>query len=207
MNRLKNWRFLAIVAITVAVLGGNALSIATGSRPFTHTNGEFRVNHYIGDSSWVENAPLVLSNHFKKVHLVDVKNVLTVEKGAVNPQVQGFGVQDEIVRIFNHASADYTNYPLDYREVYFDPATKLHKEITRASLLKYRYWMPSGEGYMNVHCAPLVAKNCTLGLYWDKYKTHRRDSVTFVAVRVHNNFFALIEQNLFNRLTKAAPHA
>ena len=207
MNRLKNWRLAVILLVALGVVAGNAYSLKSGARPFTHTNSEFRVNHYIGDSSWVENAPLILSNHFKSVRLLDVKNVLTVPKGTVGAKVEGFGVQDEIVRIFNHASADYSHSPLDYREVYFDPQTKQHKVITRANLLKYRYWLPSGQGYMNVHCAPLVEHNCTLGLYWNKNKTHRGQDVTFVAVRVHNNFFALIEQNLFNDLTKGAPRA
>ncbi len=207
MNRLKNWRFLAIVLICLGALAGNAYSLKTGARPFTHQNAEFRVNHYIGDSAWVENAPLVLSNYFKSVHLVDVKNDLTVPKGVVNPQVQGFGVQSEIVSIFNHATADYTSYPLDYRNVYFAAPKNNVKLFTRESLLKYRYWLPSGQGYMNVHCAPLVEHNCTLGLYWDPLQTHRGDDVTFVAVRVRESGFALIEQNLFNELIKAAAHA
>jgi hypothetical protein len=53
----------------------------------------------------------------------------------------------------------------------------------------------------------LVDKNCTLGLYWNPQTTRRGDDVTFIAVRIHNNFFALIEQNLFDRLIKAVPHA
>jgi len=195
MKWLTNWRLVLIALVTLGVLAGNAYSLKSGARPFTHTNTEFRVNHYIGDSSWVENAPLILSNHFRKVRLLDVKNELTV-KDMKSAKVEGFGVQDEIVRIFNNASADYSHSPLDYREVYFDPATKLHKVITREGLLKYRHWLPSGNGYMNVHCAPLVEHNCTLGLYWNPRQTHRHDSVAFVAVRVHNNFFALIEQNL-----------
>ena len=207
MKWLKNWRLALIVLVTLGVLAGNAISLKSGARPFTHTNTEFRVNHYIGDSAWVENAPLILSNHFRKVRLLNVKNVLTVPKGTVGAKVEGFGVQDEIVRIFNHASADYSQSPLDYRDVYFDPQTKKDKVLTRAKLLPYRYWLPSGQGYMNVHCAPLVEHNCTLGLYWDAKLTHRSDSVAFVAVRVHKNFFALIEQQLFNKLTKAAPHA
>ena len=207
MNRLKNWRFAVIVLVCLAVVAGNAYSLKSGARPFTHTNTEFRVNHYIGDAAWVENAPLILSNHFKSVHLKNVKNVLTVPKGTVGAKVEGFGVQDEIVRIFNHATADYTKSPLDYREVYADPQTKQDKLITRAKLLKYRYWLPSDHGYMNVHCAPLVEKNCTLGLYWNKKTTHRSDNVTFIAVRVHKNFFALIEENLFNYIVKAAAHA
>ena len=207
MNRLKNWRFSIVILIAITVFSGNILSVVTGARPFTHNNTEFRVNHYIGDSSWVENAPLILSNHFHSVHLLNVRNELTVAPGTVGAKVQGFGVQDEIVRIFNHATADYTDYPLDYRDVYSAAPSNKVKVLTRANLFKYRHWLPSGEGYMNVHCAPLVEHNCTLGLYWDPKNTHRGDDVTFVAVRVHKNFFALIEQNLLNKLLKADGHA
>jgi hypothetical protein len=205
MNR--NWRFLVAVIICAVVVAGNAVSIATGGRPFTHNNSEFRVNHYIGDSSWVENAPLILSNHFREVHLLNVRNELTAAKGTVDPKVQGFGVQDEIVRIFNHATADYTNYPLDYRSVYYPVPNDQIKVLTPLKLAKYLHKMPTGEDAMSVHCAPLVRHNCTLGLYWDQHQTHRSDAVTFVAVRVDHNFFALIEQGLFNKLIKAAPGA
>jgi hypothetical protein len=207
MHRLKNLRFLGIILICLGVVAGNAYSLATGARPFTKGNAEFRVNHYIGDSSWVENAPLILSNYFKAVHLIDVKNDLTVPKGVVNAQVQSFGVQAEIVQIFNHASADFSKYPLDYRNVYFAAPNNKIKVITTTGLRPYLQDSPSGETYMNVHCAPLVEHNCMLGLYWDTKTTHRSDKVTFVAVRVQRHFFALIEQNLLNKLTEAAPHA
>ena len=207
MNRFKTWRFLGIILICLGVVAANAYSLVTGARPFTKGNAEFRVNHYIGDSSWVENAPLILSNYFKAVHLLNVRNDLTVPKGTVDAQVQSFGVQAEIVSIFNHATADFTKYPLDYRNVFFAAPNDQVKVLTATRLRPYLHTVPSGETYMSVHCAPLVDNNCRLGLYWDSKATHRSDKVTFVAVRVNRNFFALIEQNLLNKLTEAAPHA
>jgi hypothetical protein len=193
--------------VCLGVLAGNTYSLVTGPRPFTHASVDFRVAHYIGDAGWVENAPLILSNYFKEVHLLNVKNDLTVPKNAAGVTVQSFGVQSEIVRIFNNATADYSNYPLDYRNVYFAAPNDKVKVLTRIDLLKYRHFTPSGEGYMQVHCAPLVGKNCTLGFYWDANLTKRKDRVTFVAVRIQKDAFGLIEQKLFNKLIKAAPHA
>ncbi len=205
MTRLRNWRLLAVLAIAVLGTVVNLQALNTQAKPFVQGNNEFEIDRYIGDSNWVENAPLILSNYFKTVRITHVRNDMNLTE--TNNVVRSFGVRDEVVRIFNHAVANYDHFPIDYREVYIHDRNGRHKALSRAVLKNYIHKLPFGSNVLNVACAPKISKDCTLSIYWNSNTQLRSQEVTFVAVRVEANFFALIERNLLNRLSAGASRA
>ncbi|MEO0024038.1 MAG: hypothetical protein RL196_479 [Actinomycetota bacterium] len=205
MTRIGNWRLLAVLIVAAVGLIANLQALNTQAKPFTTDNTQFEISRYIGDSDWVENAPLILSNYFKTVRITHVRNDMAVSD--TNNTVRSFGVRDEVVRIFNHAIANYDHFPIDYRNVYVHDRAGRHKALSKSLLKNYVHKLPFGGKVLGVTCAPKIAKDCTLSIYWNPNTQLRSQDVTFVAVRIENNFFALIERNLLNRLTEGAKRA
>jgi hypothetical protein len=205
MTRLSNWRLPAVIAIAALGVAGNLAAYETQAKPFTSDGSDFEISRYVGDSDWVENAPLILSNYFKTVRITHVRNDMNVT--AANNEVRSFGVRDEVVRIFNHAIANYDHFPIDYRNVFVHDRNGRHKALSKDILKNYVHKLPFGSDELGVTCAPKISKDCTVSIYWNPNTQLRSQAVTFVAVRIEGNFFALIERNLMKRLTAEVKHA
>ena len=192
MIRVKNLRIVTVAVLATLVIGLNLNAMSGAGQPFTTGNTVFDVKKYVGDSAWIENAPIVLASRFKQVRLVNVRSDYKAVSGSNAGAVLGFSVQQEIVDIFGGVEADYSEYPLDFRST----QTGLNFE----NLKPYRLRLPWGGYEAVVRCVPATAKDCTLAMFWNKTTVGRHDDATFIGVRLNDNAFALIEKHLFEQL-------
>lgn len=178
MNTLKSWRFwvLNLVMVTVAFMN---LFVLSHSQPFMGHNKTFNVNRVIQHSTWVEGAPVVLTNHFSQV---DVSHIGDRFKN-------GFGFESELVGIFKVHSVDRKQDPIDLRG-----------KITLKDLQRYDHYQTT------THCSVYTSKYCSLHLLWDSGNSAPYRS--FIGARLDDTFiggktvavFALIDENVFRNL-------
>jgi len=197
--RVKNLRILTIAVVAALVVWANIGAMGDTGQPFATGNTVFDVKKYVGDSDWIENAPIVLGRNFKHVTLINIKSDV---KGVTEQQkssVQGFSVQKEIVDIFGGVDANYSEFPLDFRNT--------TTGLTLENLKPYQFQLPWEKTEAEVHCVPAVAADCTLALFWNKATVRRNQDATFIGVRLRGNFFGLVEEHLFEQLGAVRPHA
>lgn len=166
MKQLTNWRLLALVAVMVTVVVGN-LFIAERALPFFKENRDFTITRIIENKKWIESAPVVLTNHFDEVRVLNAGDRFE----------NGFGFETELVSIYGIKSVDYARDPIDLRE--FFATVKLH----RGKLFVYE---------SKVHCSGRKSKYCDMQLIWDK-KAKAKDR-TFVGVRTGDDAYALVDE-------------
>ncbi|MEY4367993.1 MAG: hypothetical protein RLZ28_1408 [Actinomycetota bacterium] len=199
MIRVKNLRIVTIAIVASGIIGVNLAAFTSSGDPFTSGNTVFEVKKYVGDSDWIENAPIVLAGRFKHVRLVNVRSDYKAIAESDAGDVVGFSVQKEIVDIFGGVDADFSDYPLDFRST----QTGLNFE----NLKPYQFRLPWGGYEAEVRCVPATAKDCTLAMFWNKTTVRRHDDATFIGVRLSDSAFALIEKHLFEQLNVVKPIA
>ena len=162
----KSWRFWLAVGLTLVVTVAN-LAVAPKRLPFTKGNRDFNVSQVIESRGWVEAAPVVLANHFRKVTVTNVGDRF----GA------GFGFERELVDIFGVQKVLRKSDPIDVRD-----------RITATEL------KPFVQFEAEVHCSGRTSKYCGFQIAWNPKRVKR--DVTFVGVLTTDDSYALIEKNL-----------
>ena len=163
---LKSWRFWLAAVTLVAVAFAN-VALAPKRLPFTKGNREFNVSRMIESRQWVEAAPVVLTNHFRKVTVTNVGDRFG----------NGFGFERELVDIFGVAEVRRASDPIDVRD--------------RLSLDELK---PYQQFAAEVHCSGRTSKYCGFQIYWNA-KSAARD-VTFIGVLTSDDSYALVEKHL-----------
>ncbi|MEN9752890.1 MAG: hypothetical protein RL670_581 [Actinomycetota bacterium] len=166
----RNWRFWLVVLLTLAVAAAN-VAIAPKRLPFTKGNHDFNVAQIIEDLAWVEAAPVVLTNHFRKVSVTHIGDRFK----------NGFGFEHEIVGIFGIKSVLRASDPIDVRG-----------RLSAAQLAPFSHYNSE------VHCSGRNSKYCGFQIYWDAASAPR--DATFVGLLTTADTYALIESNLLKRL-------
>ena len=166
MMSWMNWRKALLVAGMLAVVYGN-IFVAERALPFFGDNRAFSVAKIIEQKHWIESAPVVLTNHFDKVQVLNVGDRFK----------NGFGFETELVAIYGIESVDYEHDPIDLRD--FFATVKLNRG---------KFFVYDSE----VHCSGRNSKYCDMQLIWDK-KAKAKDR-TFVGVRTGNDSYALVDQ-------------
>ncbi len=181
MNTLKSWRFWVLNIVVFGIAFAN-LFVLSHSQPFFGHNKTFSVNRIIEHSTWVEGAPVVLTNHFSQV---DVNHIGDRFKN-------GFGFESELVGIFKVHSVDRSKDPIDVRS-----------KISLKQLEHYRHYVTT------THCSGGTSKYCNLVLIWDvknsaPYRTFMGllsdDTVLPDSGGKKVKTFVLIDSNLFRNL-------
>lgn len=174
----KYWRFGALLLAFALVGIGNIVNLPH-LLPFYSGYNVHKINEMIEDQQWVEAPPVVLSNHFKHVHVSHVGK----------PKEDGFGFQQELVDIFKVDSVDYNGSPIDLRG-----------KVTPEQLEPYRqYPAPDARKQdANTHCNRKGSKYCTMAIYWDdRFAT---TSAEFVGVHLTDSGYALVERSILEQL-------
>ena len=166
----RSWKFWIALILLVLVTVAN-LKIAPWRLPFTKGNRDFNVSQMIESRRWVEAAPVVLANHFRKVSVTNVGDRFK----------DGFGFERELVGIFGVASVHRKNNPVDVRD-----------RLNVDNLAPFSHYKSE------VHCSGRTSKYCGFQIFWDQ-KLVPRD-VTFVGILTSDNSYGLIESGLLSRL-------
>jgi len=166
----RSWKFWVAVAVLVLVTVSN-LTVAPWRLPFTKGNRDFNVSQMIESRRWVEAAPVVLTNHFRKVSVINIGDRFK----------DGFGFERELVGIFGVASVHRKNNPVDVRD-----------RLNADQLAPYSQYKSK------VHCSGRSSKYCGFQIFWDQ-KLAPRDA-TFVGILTSDKSYGLIESGLLSRL-------
>ena len=166
----RSWRFWVAILVLILVTVAN-LKFAPWRLPFTKGNRDFNVAQMIESRRWVEAAPVVLTNHFRKVTVTNVGDRFK----------DGFGFERELVGIFGVAAVHRKNNPVDVRD-----------RLTAAQLAPFSQYKST------VHCSGRTSKYCGLQIYWNP-KLAPRDA-TFVGILTSDNSYGLIESTLLRTI-------
>ncbi|MEN9753185.1 MAG: hypothetical protein RL670_876 [Actinomycetota bacterium] len=166
----KSWRFWLVALSCLTVAFAN-VAAAPKRLPFTKGNHDFNVAQIIENTGWVEAAPVVLTNHFRKVSVSHVGDRFE----------NGFGFERELVGIFGIASVQRATDPIDVRD-----------RLTAAELAEFEQYRSE------VHCSGRNSKYCDFQLIWDS--KHAPRDARFIGLLTTDNSYALIEANLLKRL-------
>ncbi len=166
----RSWRFWLAIIVLILVTVAN-LKVAPWRLPFTKGNRDFNVAQMIESRRWVEAAPVVLTNHFRKVTVTNTGDRFK----------NGFGFERELVGIFGVTAVHRKNNPVDVRDRL--SASQL------ASFSKYK---------STVHCSGRTSKYCGFQIFWDQKQAPR--DATFVGLLTSDNAYGLIEASLLKRL-------
>jgi hypothetical protein len=166
----RKWQFwVAVIALIVITVAN--LKVAPWRLPFTKGNRDFNVAQMIESRRWVEAAPVVLTNHFRKVTVTNTGDRFK----------EGFGFERELVGIFGVAAVHRKNNPVDVRD-----------RLSAAQLAPFSQYKST------VHCSGRTSKYCGFQIYWNPKRAPR--DVTFVGVLTKDNAYGLIESGLLKQL-------
>jgi hypothetical protein len=164
---------LLVGIFMTAMLAVSAINLWVLPRGTVWENGgsKFNINQLVEANQWDESAPIVLTNHFRRV---EVKRVGNKDKN-------GIGFESELVRTFGVKGVTHTN-PIDIRHT--DGWLKL---------FIYTQYQSKATCSVSKH-----THLCNLSLVWDSKNSSPYR--TFVTLRIGQSSFAMVDSNLLRNV-------